>query len=131
MLLITMCSMSWFIECDCCWAVWVYSSQVCLIWSLILWSMSILCNLEEDPVGEFLSSQAGCCSVFHVLAREIGKEEYTRNDHLYELICVEAISLSDKDSSLAEMADCLATSQSLILEQKFCTFGRLSIHILK
>ncbi|KAI3895261.1 hypothetical protein MKX03_030610 [Papaver bracteatum] len=37
----------------------------------------------------------------------------TRNDYFYELICVEASSLSEKDSSLAEMGDCLATSQRL------------------
>ncbi|RZC51571.1 hypothetical protein C5167_019991 [Papaver somniferum] len=37
----------------------------------------------------------------------------TGNDHFYELICVEASSLSEKDSSLAEMGDFLATSQRL------------------
>ncbi|RZC51570.1 hypothetical protein C5167_019990 [Papaver somniferum] len=37
----------------------------------------------------------------------------TRNDLFYELICVVASSLSDKDSSLAEMGDCLATSERL------------------
>ncbi|MCL7035948.1 hypothetical protein MKW94_002424 [Papaver nudicaule] len=37
----------------------------------------------------------------------------TRNDHFYELVSLEANSLSEKDSSLAEMGDCLATSQRL------------------
>ncbi|MCL7045464.1 hypothetical protein MKW94_027952 [Papaver nudicaule] len=37
----------------------------------------------------------------------------TRNDHFYELICVEASSLSEKQNSLADMGDCLATSQKL------------------
>ncbi|KAI3888827.1 hypothetical protein MKW92_003170 [Papaver armeniacum] len=37
----------------------------------------------------------------------------TRNDNFYELICVEVSSLSEKDSSLEEMGDCLATSQRL------------------
>ncbi|XP_026393455.1 uncharacterized protein LOC113288586 [Papaver somniferum] len=37
----------------------------------------------------------------------------TRNDHFYELICVVASSSSEKDSCLAEMGDCLATSQRL------------------
>ncbi|RZC59985.1 hypothetical protein C5167_021743 [Papaver somniferum] len=36
-----------------------------------------------------------------------------RNDHFYKLICLEASSLSEKDSSLAEMGDFLATSQRL------------------
>ncbi|KAI3840236.1 hypothetical protein MKW92_032638 [Papaver armeniacum] len=37
----------------------------------------------------------------------------TSNDNFYELICLVASSLSEKDSSLAEMGDCLATSQRL------------------
>ncbi|RZC80438.1 hypothetical protein C5167_043016 [Papaver somniferum] len=37
----------------------------------------------------------------------------SRNDQFHELICVEASSVSEKDSSLAEMGDCLATSQRL------------------
>ncbi|KAI3957883.1 hypothetical protein MKW92_005401 [Papaver armeniacum] len=37
----------------------------------------------------------------------------TRNDNFNELICVEVSSLSEKDSSLEEMGDCLATSQRL------------------
>ncbi|KAI3903276.1 hypothetical protein MKW98_031930 [Papaver atlanticum] len=37
----------------------------------------------------------------------------TRNDHFYELICMVASSLSEKDSCLAEMGDCLGTSQWL------------------
>ncbi|XP_026433956.1 uncharacterized protein LOC113331459 [Papaver somniferum] len=56
----------------------------------------------------------------------------TSNDNFYELICLVASSLSEKDSSLAEMGDCLATSQRLgHLEQKLCTFGRFSITILR
>ncbi|KAI3900086.1 hypothetical protein MKW98_000986, partial [Papaver atlanticum] len=37
----------------------------------------------------------------------------TSNDNFYELICLLASSLSEKDSSLAEMGDCLATSRRL------------------
>ncbi|KAI3849020.1 hypothetical protein MKX03_011463 [Papaver bracteatum] len=37
----------------------------------------------------------------------------TRNDHFHELICMVASSLSEKDHSLEEMGDCLATSRRL------------------